>query len=144
MDHLVKESRNVLGAQRGEKGSEDRGMFRAAVGPRILNGWATGDQVRRCFLPCSAEGTHPEATRLGEGVQEGPQIGAEVGLRLTKKVSERAISDLRRAAELAPSDAGGFLVGGPGGKEDLAATAHQAKPGMGLPKPIGPCGARGS
>ena len=119
-------------------------MFRAAVGPRILNGWATGDQVRCCFLPFRAEGAHPEAARLGEGVPEGPQIGAEVGLRLAKQESERAISDLRRAAELAPRDARGFLVGGPGGKEDLAATAYQAEPGMGLPEPIGPRGARGS
>jgi hypothetical protein len=143
MDHLVEEGRNVLGAQRGEKGSEDRGMFWAAVGPRILNGWATGDQVRCCFLPVRAEGAHPKAPGLGEGVPEGPQIGAEVGLWLAKPESKRAVLDFRRAAGLAPRHAGGLLVGGPGGKENLPAAADQAKPGMGLPKPVGPCSTRG-
>ena len=133
MNHLVEEGRHKFGTELIKEGSKDRGVLWAALRPSILNGRAAGDQMRRRFLPCRAEGANSKVAGQGQGAQEGTEVGAGFAVRMVKEERKRAVPDFRRAAQLAPGDARGVVVGCPGGEENLVAATHQAKSRMGLP-----------
>ena len=144
MHHLMEEASDRFGAQRGVQGREDSRVLGPALRPGVLDSWAAGDQVRRGFLPGRAERADPELPGQGQRAQKGPQIGAELGLTEIEPPSQRAVKDLWRAAEAAPSHPRRAWVGCPRREEDLPRAANQAVPGVGAPKAPGAGNAGGT